>query len=377
MVRFLHTADWQMGMRTVHAGSKSKEIRIKRYETALTVLNLAKKNAVDFVIIAGDLFEHNDVDDIIVKKTVDILNKFAPIPVFIIPGNHDPSLPGAIWDRSSWQRIGSHIILFNEEREQVLGEGVALYPCPVKQKRSSIDPTTWIPKRATNDKKIRIGIAHGSLDILPDSLNFPISKNSAEEKGLDFLALGDWHSFFQHNRALYPGSFEPTSYDEPDSGNIVIVEISAPGMLPKIEKIRCRTLNWADFSVDIKDISDVENLKNSIQTLGPLASLVLRIQIRLHISQEDNLVQELEIIHAELDEGVFYLEWDQEDEISFDENTNITLPEGILQEMDESLVNILNGKIPHAPCHVFAGQDRLVVQKARILLHTFQRKRGT
>jgi len=28
LVRFLHTSDWQMGMRAVHAGNKSKEIRI-------------------------------------------------------------------------------------------------------------------------------------------------------------------------------------------------------------------------------------------------------------------------------------------------------------------------------------------------------------
>jgi DNA repair exonuclease SbcCD nuclease subunit len=364
-----------MGMRAVHAGNKSKEIRVKRYDTALNVLNLAKKNSVDFVIIAGDVFEHNDVDEIIVKKTVNILNQFNPIPVFIIPGNHDPFLPGAIWDRSSWQRIGPHVTLLVEEQEYTLGEGVTLYPCPVKQKRSSIDPTIWIPKRVTNDNKIRIGIAHGSLNILPDSVNFPISKSCAEEKGLDYLALGDWHSFFQHNRALYPGSFEPTSYDEPDSGNVLIVEITGPGMSPEIKKIRCRTLNWAELTVEIKDSTDIEKFENTIRMLGPLSSLVMRIRIHLYLSQDDNFIQQLEILHAELDEGTFYLEWYQEEEMPTDDNTNMRLPEGILQIMDESLLNILHGKIPQPPCHVFAGQDRLVVQKARNLLLTFQSRR--
>ncbi|MFA5296155.1 MAG: DNA repair exonuclease [Methanoregulaceae archaeon] len=377
LVRFLHTSDWQMGMRAVHAGNKSKEIRIKRYETASNVLNIAKKNGIDFVIIAGDLFEHNDVDEIVVKKTVDILNQFAPIPVFIIPGNHDPSLPGAIWDRSSWQRIGSHVLLLDEEREYNLDGGITLYPCPVKQKRSSIDPTIWMPKRGIDDHTIRIGIAHGSLDILPGSINFPISQHCAEAKGLDYLALGDWHSYYQHGNALYPGSFEPTSYDESDSGNVVIVEISGPGTSPKIEKIRCRTLNWAEFSVDIQDITDIEKLEQSIRQLGPLASSVLRIQARLYLAQDTSLIRRLEQLRAELDEGAFYLEWDQVEQISIDENIDIRLPEGILQDMDRSLQDILHGKIPQPPCQVFAGYDPLIVQKARNLLLTIQSRRET
>jgi len=364
-----------MGMRAVHAGNKSKEIRIKRYETASNVLNIAKKNGIDFAIIAGDLFEHNDVDEIVVKKTVDILNQFAPIPVFIIPGNHDPSLPGAIWDRTSWHRIGSHVLLLDEEREYDLDGGITLYPCPVKQKRSGIDPTIWIPKRLPDDRRIRIGIAHGSLDILPDSINFPIEKRCAEEKGLDYLALGDWHSFFQYDRVLYPGSFEPTSYTEKDSGNVVIVEISAAGITPKIEKIKCRSLNWAEFSVDIKDITDIEKLEESIRMLGPLASLVLRIRVHLYLSQDEDFIQQLETLRTELDEGAFYLEWDQDEEMPIADNTAERLPEGILHDMNESLQNILQGKIPQPPCHVFAGQDRLVVQKARNLLFTFEGRR--
>jgi len=93
MVKFLHTSDWQMGMRAVHAGIKAKEVRDTRFNSALRVTELAKEHQVDFVIIAGDVFEHHDVDDVVVKRTVDILNQFAPIPVYVLPGNHDPYVP--------------------------------------------------------------------------------------------------------------------------------------------------------------------------------------------------------------------------------------------------------------------------------------------
>jgi DNA repair exonuclease SbcCD nuclease subunit len=130
MVKFLHTADWQMGMRAVHAGTKSKEIRAKRFEAASRLVDLARAARVDFVVLAGDTFEHHDVDEVVVKRTVDILNRFDPIPVYVLPGNHDPMLPGGVWDRSSWARVGSHVTLCTALKEMEIGSAAALYPCP-------------------------------------------------------------------------------------------------------------------------------------------------------------------------------------------------------------------------------------------------------
>jgi len=373
MVRFLHTADWQMGMRAVHTGDKSKEIRLKRYVTAQKIVNIAQQKKVDFVLIAGDLFEHHDVDEVVVKKTVDILNQFAPIPVFILPGNHDPYIPGGIWDRNSWQRVGSHIHLLNVEEEIDLGSSVALFPCPVKQKRSSLDSTSWIPKRLPNDDKIRIGLAHGSLDSLPGAINFPISKNCTEEKGLDYLALGDWHSFSQYGQSVYPGTFEPTSYDESDSGNIVIVDIPAPHVSPNIEKLSCRTLTWAKFTLDIQDITDLEKFEENLKELGSYPTLVLRINLHIHIHHDDRIFQQLKTLRDELDEMAFYLQWEQEEEIAVNSDLETPLPEGLIQEVNEALSDILLGKIPQPPCNVFAGEDRVVVQKAKGMLRSFQR----
>jgi DNA repair exonuclease SbcCD nuclease subunit len=372
MVRFLHTADWQMGMRAVHTGNKSKEIRLKRYVTAQKIVNIAQQKKVDFVIIVGDLFEHNDVDEVVVKKTVDILNQFAPIPVFILPGNHDPYIPGGIWDRNSWQRVGSHIHLLNVEKEVDFGSSVSLFPCPVKQKRSNLDSTSWIPKRLPNDDKIRIGLAHGSLDSLPGAINFPISKNCREEKGLDYLALGDWHSFSQYGQSIYPGTFEPTSFDESDSGNIVIVDIPAPHVSPNIEKLRCRTLTWAKFTLDIHDITDLEKFEENLKELGSYPTLVLRINLHIHIHNDDRIFQQLKTLRDELDEMAFYLQWEQE-EIAVNPDLETRLPEGLVQEVNEALSDILLGKIPQPPCNVFAGEDRAVVQKAKSMLRSFQR----
>ena len=60
------------------------------------------------------------------------------------------------------------------------------------RKRSSRDPTGWIPPREEGDDRLRIGLAHGALDILPvDTTNFPIAPDRDERSGLDHLALGE------------------------------------------------------------------------------------------------------------------------------------------------------------------------------------------
>lgn len=62
MVKFLHTADWHLGIKFAQLGPKADEAREIRIQTAEKLLNVAKQSNVDFVLIAGDLFDNNDVD---------------------------------------------------------------------------------------------------------------------------------------------------------------------------------------------------------------------------------------------------------------------------------------------------------------------------
>ena len=373
MVRFLHTSDWQMGMRAVHAGIKAKKVRDMRFESALCVAKLAKEHRVQFVIIAGDVFEHHDVDEVVVKRTVDILNQFAPIAVYVLPGNHDPYVPGGVWGRQSWRRVGSHVILCTEPTEIEFDDRVAIYPCPLTQKRSNLDPTTWIPQRADSDTRIRVGIAHGALDMLPDSVNFPISKDRPELSGLDYLALGDWHSPLQHGRTVYSGTMEPTSFTERDPGYVTLVEILSNGEEPKLTWHQTRILTWTELKPAIGDITDVESLDSTIRGLGALDSLLLRIEPILDTEIGEEAVQRLHVLRDELEERTFLLEWP--DDPSTFENLGLTtsLPDGILKQVDEALTTILEGRIPEDPAHAFAGEERTAVQEARTLLHRLAR----
>jgi len=89
-MRFVHTADWQIGMKCQRLGDASARVREERLAAGHRVIRAAKDRAADFILVAGDLFEDNAVDRVLVQKVVDILNSFGG-PVFVLPGNHDPS----------------------------------------------------------------------------------------------------------------------------------------------------------------------------------------------------------------------------------------------------------------------------------------------
>src|SRR3990172_6215813 len=100
-MRFLHTADWQIGMKAAALGDAGARVREERLAAGRRVVEAAKSHSVDFVLVAGDLFEDNAVDRVLVQKVADILHSFGGL-VFVIPGSHDPIVPGSVWEHPSW-----------------------------------------------------------------------------------------------------------------------------------------------------------------------------------------------------------------------------------------------------------------------------------
>jgi len=215
-VRFIHTADWQIGMKASALGAAGARVREERLAAGRRVVEVAGKHAVDFILVAGDTFEDNAVDRVLVQKVVDILNSFSG-PVFVIPGNHDPLVPGSVWEHPAWKSAENVHVLKDEASVDVSG-GV-LFPCPVREKHSGRNPTAWIPAEVTGG--IRIGLAHGTVEgVRQDEPDYPISRDAAQRAGLDYLALGHWHSFTTYPgvdgtpHVAYSGTHETTRFGE-------------------------------------------------------------------------------------------------------------------------------------------------------------------
>ena len=267
MVKFIHTADWQIGMQASHVGAVGQKVRSARIDSAERVVEAATDQQADFIVVAGDTFEDNAVERVLVQKVADILGSFAG-PVYLISGNHDPLVPGSVWGHPAWN---SHPNLHTlSEPTPVRMDGVTLYPCPLKEKYSRDNPTGWID--ATNDTNIAIGIAHGTVNgVAMAEQDYPITRDAANKAGLDYLALGHWHSFASYPssdgvvRMAYSGTHEPTKFGERDSGNALLVEISERGGAPELTPIRTGGLTWAIVEKTLTEIGDISRVREEIE----------------------------------------------------------------------------------------------------------------
>ncbi len=276
-MRFIHTADWQIGMKSPGLGHAAARVREERLAAGRRVVQAARDQEAEFILIAGDLFEDNAVDRVLVQQAADILRGFGG-PVYLIPGNHDPLAPGSVWEHPAWRAANNVAVLGAEEAVEV--PGGALYPCPVREKHSGRNPTGWILPGAKGG--IRLGLAHGTVEgVRQDEPDYPIPRDAAVRADLDYLALGHWHSFAAYPepdgriRMAYSGTPETSRFGERDSGNILLVEIPTPGVPVRVTPLRTGGLSWVGLAETVRAGSDLERLRQQLEELpDPAVTLV-------------------------------------------------------------------------------------------------------
>ena len=277
-MRFLHTADWQIGMKAAHVGAVGGKVRDERLQAAQRVVSLAAEQQAEFIVIAGDTFEDNAVDRLLVQKVADILAKTS-VPVYLISGNHDPLVAGSVWEHPAWERIADKVKILRS-REPVEVPGGTLFPAPLTEKYSQQNPTAAIDARSATG--ITIGLAHGTVQgIQQGTLDYPIPRDAPQQYGLDYLAIGHWHSYAAFPatdgsvRMAYSGTHETTKFGERDSGQVLLVDIAVPRAVPKVTPLRTGGFKWEQLRRTIREPNDVRRLCEEIEAwLEPAKTLL-------------------------------------------------------------------------------------------------------
>ena len=249
------------------AGARVAETRI---ETVDRVLAIAEERAVDFVLVAGDLFEDNRVSYSDVERVAHIIHAHPKVEIHAIPGNHDLPGPGSVWNRNVLREIPNLIVHLNSEPVEV-GKRVFLHPFPVFSRYTSVDPLTQLPD-LTAQPGIHIAMAHGHLSTVrfgsPEAeVLLPLDPVHVNRSGLDYLALGHWHGTRLVNprdegsRIAYSGTHEQTAYGEKDAGNVLIVEIPEKGAWPHVEKVRSGQLRWGNEQLEFAGDVSLDRLR--------------------------------------------------------------------------------------------------------------------
>jgi DNA repair exonuclease SbcCD nuclease subunit len=295
---FIHTSDWHLGRTMSRLGRHATHVRQWRFEAVRRMYDLALAHHAQFILVAGDVFQHAMPPPALLDEALHLLRD-APVPLVLIPGNHDPCEPGSIWQQEELGRRLQHlphVHLGLEQRPIELADGAALvFPCAVTSKNSPDDQTAWIPA-GRRGECFRIGLAHGILQGYDGQEHFEnfITAERADLAGLDYLALGDLHSYTQpdhpaaRRRTYYSGTIECTAVDEERPGYVLLVQIPSPGAEPTVTPLRVGRMQPRKLPpLTVSPGEGLYRLREAVAAIENPAEVWLALQVQGALSLEE------------------------------------------------------------------------------------------
>ncbi|MFW6282887.1 MAG: metallophosphoesterase family protein [Minisyncoccales bacterium] len=252
MVRFAHLSDVHLG------GWKQKPMQELNFESFKKTVDICLKSKLDFILIAGDLFDSAYPPIEILKETFAQFKRLreARIPCFIIAGSHDYSVSGKTFlDVLEKAGFCKNVYNYEEKGEKILlhpeiHENVAIYGYPGKKSGLEIQD---LRKLQLNDSPgmFKIFMLHTTLDKAKGTLPIDAIECDCLPKA-DYYALGHLHIDFQYENFVYPGPLFPNNFQELQDlnhGSFYIVETKKEKYLEKIE-IKIKDVVYLEFEIN-------------------------------------------------------------------------------------------------------------------------------
>ncbi|BBY25153.1 metallophosphoesterase family protein [Mycobacterium stomatepiae] len=271
-MRFLHTADWQLGMtRHFLAGDAQPRYSAARRDAVAGLGALAAEVGAEFVVVAGDVFEHNQLEPKVIGQSLEAMRAIG-IPVYLLPGNHDPLDASSVFTSTLFTRERpDNVIVLDGPGPHQVKPGVEIVAVPWRSKAPTTDLVAEVLDGLENpEAATRVLVAHGGVDVLdpdrdkPSLIRLSGLEDALSRGAIHYAALGDKHSLTQvgdSGRVWYSGSPEVTNFDDVESnpGHVLVVDIdetNAVSVTPRhVGHWRFVTLHrQVDNSRDIADL---------------------------------------------------------------------------------------------------------------------------
>lgn len=310
-MRFIHTADWQIGKPFRNFGDKESVLRQARLDAIEAIGKVAHEEKAPHVLVAGDLYDTEEPSRKTLLEPLERMRNFASVSWHVISGNHDFHRPNGLWDRARALGLPPNVHLHLAAEPVLIGDEAVLLPAPLRRKSETIDLTEWMDEAPSAAGLIRLGLAHGSItgfDSSGDAKN-TIAPDRAARAGLDYLALGDWHRTMQIGPATwYSGTPEADRFNSQETGQVLLVEIAGPGAAPSVTAKRTGSYRWLAQTEELSRADDLEGLETRLRTLPDLPNLLMRLTLQgtLDLTARADLSGRL----ATLEAAMFWLDAD-------------------------------------------------------------------
>jgi DNA repair protein SbcD/Mre11 len=316
MLRIIHTADVHLGARHDDLGEQASAQRERQFAAFTATIDLALAEKVDLVLIAGDLFDSNVQPKRSVERVAAQLARLAEskIRTVVIPGTHD------CYDRASIYRAYDLKALAGSTPDNDLVTvltpdlpSVHIKTCDVivhgpvfATKRAPHSPLRDLAGKSSDAPATwRIGMVHGSIAIpgKTERDDVVITTEEMAATGLDYLALGHWHSAQQARAGAvtyaYAGAPEAVALDQDRAGKVLLVELeeSDGRRSVTVQERQVGTTRFEKLEVDAANVSAQPAL---IETLRKRADPNLVLAARVVGVRPDELDLNLDEIEAAL-----------------------------------------------------------------------------
>jgi DNA repair exonuclease SbcCD nuclease subunit len=236
-MRFLHTADWQLGM-TRHFLNDEAQPRYSaaRRDVVAALGPLAAEVGAEFVVVAGDVFEDNHVAPSVVSRSLEAMRSIG-VPVYLLPGNHDPLDAGSVYTSALFlAECPDNVTVLDRDGVHDVRPGLQIVAAPWRSKAPTTDLVGGVLDGLTDDGVTRILVGHGGVDLFePDRDKACLIRLAGVEAAIargavHYVALGDKHSLTEvgsTGRVWYSGAPEVTNYDhiEAAPGHVLVVDV--------------------------------------------------------------------------------------------------------------------------------------------------------
>ncbi len=213
-IRLLHTSDLHLGRLERDDGHGTWPLE--------QMLQTAIGAHADAVLLCGDIFDHNRVQDKLLKEALALLGQLR-VPTIILPGNHDCLCPGSVYERMEALGLPDHLHIIRPEKGLVTLPQLDLAIWGrAHDSYNDMRPLEDIP--APSKERWQVAMAHGHLvrgawDLQRSYLIFP---DQIAASSRTYVALGHWELPHQ----IEVGDVVAAYCGAPDrTGHVLLVEL--------------------------------------------------------------------------------------------------------------------------------------------------------
>ncbi|EKT8894216.1 exonuclease SbcCD subunit D [Listeria monocytogenes] len=312
-IQFLHMADLHLdspfiGLSTLPQPLFSA-IQESTFQSLERITTVAIKEAVDFILIAGDIYDSEDQSVRAQARFAKEMKRLeaASIPVFMIHGNHD-----FIEKHKEKLALPSNVHVFSEQVEVMshktaTGVSVNIYGFSYNERH--IRSSRVDEYKIQGDADFHIALLHGSEVSSSEEHDVyaPFRVQEISRKGFDYWALGHIHKrqlLAESPSIYYPGNIQGRNRKESGEKGASIITLSEASTT--IDFIGTSPIIWEEAVITLPENSEINAFYRETTKLlesyqGRSHSYFLHIIVKMENKQKIDTNDWLQMLQEEVE----------------------------------------------------------------------------